>query len=152
MTSAEGDFLSTTAYAVFRLNGRFSDAGDRMSRPVGLTNAWWQVLGAVLPAPLTVSAAAREIGITRQSVQRIADLLVAKGLAAYETNPAHRSARLLRPTAEGIAAVRRITPTHTRLAAALAEALGPDELEETLRLLERLDAAMESATESALEL
>ena len=81
----ERDLLSRTALAVFRLNGQFLEVSERLARPVGLTAAWWQVLGAVLPGPLPVAGIARAMGITRQSVQRIADLLVERGLA--ETPP-----------------------------------------------------------------
>ncbi len=41
------------------------------------------------------------MGLTRQSVQRIADLLVERGLAAYADNPAHRRAKLVTPTSAG---------------------------------------------------
>src|SRR5690606_23251823 len=79
----------------------FLAVAEELARPAGLTAARWQVLGAVLTEPLTVSGIARAMGITRQSVQRIADLLVDQGLAEYRTNPAHRRAKLLAPTAAG---------------------------------------------------
>jgi DNA-binding MarR family transcriptional regulator len=138
------ELLSGTALAVFRLNGQFIDVSERIARPVGLTAAWWQVLGAVLAEPLPVSGIARAMGITRQSVQRIADLLVGKGLAEYAPNPAHRTARLLRPTEEGLAAIKRIGPAHAQLAKQLAEELGPDDFATSLRVLQRLSQAMDS--------
>jgi DNA-binding MarR family transcriptional regulator len=101
------------------------------------------VLGAVLSEPLPVSGIARTMGITRQSVQRIADLLVDKGLAEYLPNPAHRRAKLLTPTDEGRTAAARIGPGHAALADRLADALGEDGLAETVRVLERLSAALE---------
>lgn len=52
----------------------------------------------MLREPLPVIGIAREIGITRQNVQRTADILVEQGLAEYGPNPAHRRAKLLRPT------------------------------------------------------
>ncbi len=140
----EGELLSGTALAVFRLNGQFIEAAERMSRPVGLTAAWWQVLGAVLREPLSVSGVARVMGITRQSVQRIADLLVGKGLAEYSVNPAHGRAKLLCPTEEGRSTVRRIDPAHAQLARRLADELGPENFESTLATLERLSTAMGS--------
>ncbi|MDJ0344134.1 MarR family transcriptional regulator [Streptomyces sp. H10-C2] len=136
--------LSGTALAVFRLNGQFLEVSERLARPAGLTAAWWQVLGAVLREPLPVSGIARAMGITRQSVQRIADLLADQGLAEYVTNPAHRRAKLLRPTEEGLAAIRRIGPAHAELAARLADQLGTEEFANTLRVLERLSEAMET--------
>ncbi|MDQ8706622.1 MarR family transcriptional regulator [Streptomyces sp. LHD-70] len=138
----ETEALSRTALGVFRLNGQFLAVSEQLARPAGLTAAWWQVLGAVLEEPLPVAAIARRMGITRQSVQRVADRLVADGLARYEPNPAHRRAKLVTPTEQGRAGVDRIRPGHARLAAQLAEALGQDELAETVRVLERLSQAM----------
>ncbi|NEB07254.1 helix-turn-helix domain-containing protein, partial [Streptomyces sp. SID13726] len=75
---ARQDLLSRTALGVFGLNGRFLALSEELAGPAGLTAAWWQVLGAVLREPLPVAGIARTMGITRQSVQRIADLLVGK--------------------------------------------------------------------------
>jgi DNA-binding MarR family transcriptional regulator len=136
--------LSGTALAVFRLNGQFLSLAEGLAQPAGLTAARWQVLGAVLTEPLPVAGIARVMGITRQSVQRNADLLVADGLAEYVPNPAHRRAKLLRPTEEGLAAVRRIDPAHAAAARALADELGHDDFDRTLDALVRLSAAMDA--------
>ncbi|MEV4611096.1 MarR family winged helix-turn-helix transcriptional regulator [Kitasatospora sp. NPDC049258] len=141
---SDGELLSGTALTVFRLNGQLLEVSERLARPAGLTAAWWQVLGAVLPEPLPVAGIARAMGITRQSVQRIADLLVAKGLAGYLPNPAHRTAKLLTPTELGREAVGRIGPAHADLAGRLAAELGPEGFADTLRVLRRLSEAMEA--------
>lgn len=138
------ELLSRSALGVFRLNGQFLSVAEELAAPAGLTAAWWQVLGAVLPQPLPVSGIARAMGITRQSVQRIADLLVERGLAAYEPNPAHRRAKLLTPTEKGRAAIHEIKPAHATLARRLAEELGESDFAETVRVLERLSRAMDT--------
>ncbi len=88
------------------------------------------------------------MGITRQSVQRVADLLAERGLAEYRPNPAHRRAKLLAPTEEGRAAVRRIDPGHAayagRLARAFEEAYGQEGLTEAVRALERLSEVLDA--------
>ncbi|MFF3642742.1 MarR family winged helix-turn-helix transcriptional regulator [Streptomyces sp. NPDC002564] len=140
------DLLSRTALTVFRLNGQFLAVSEELAGPAGLTAARWQVLGAVLREPLPVSGIARAMGITRQSVQRVADLLVRQGLAAYAPNPAHRRAKLLRPTDAGRAAVAGIDPGHAALADRLATALGTDGFAETAQVLERLAAALDTVT------
>jgi DNA-binding MarR family transcriptional regulator len=137
------ELLSRSALGVFRLNGQFLGVAEELAKPAGLTAAWWQVLGAVLGEPLPVAGIARAMGITRQSVQRIADLLVERGLAEYRDNPAHRRAKLLAPTEEGFAAVRRIDPGHAAFAERLAEAFGEDELADAVRLMERLSKVLE---------
>lgn len=142
--SAPGELLSRSALAAFRLNGRFLDAAEQMARPVGLTAAWWQVLGAVIDAPLPVAGIARAMGITRQSVQRIADLMVTRGFAEYRPNPAHARAKLLRITEAGRDAVHRIIPAHRALAEALAAQLGVPALQRALAGLEELSAALDT--------
>ncbi|MFB6783719.1 MULTISPECIES: MarR family winged helix-turn-helix transcriptional regulator [unclassified Streptomyces] len=148
MSREQQDALSRTALGVFRLNGQFLAVSEELAAPAGLTAAWWQVLGAVLAEPLPVSGIARAMGITRQSVQRIADLLVGKGLAEYVPNPAHRRAKLLRPTEEGRAAVSRIGPGHAEFAARLAQELGAEGFAETVRVLERLSVAVDAVTDA----
>lgn len=144
-TGAAQEGLSRAALTAFRLNGQFLAVAERLARPAGLTAAWWQVLGAVLPGPLPVAGVARAMGITRQSVQRIADLLVEHGLAEYRPNPAHRRAKLLAVTDEGRRAVRRIDPGHAEFARALRQAMGGQgELDAAVAALERLSAALET--------
>lgn len=143
MSRERQDLFSRSALGVFRLNGQFLAVAEELARPAGLTAAWWQVLGAVLGEPLPVSGIARAMGITRQSVQRIADLLVERGLAEYRPNPAHRRAKLLAPTGEGRAAIARIDPGHAAFADRLAEAFGEAEMAEAVRVLERLSKVLD---------
>ncbi|MBF6472966.1 MULTISPECIES: MarR family winged helix-turn-helix transcriptional regulator [Nocardia] len=144
--NGEQELFATAAITSFRLNGQFLAVAEELARPAGLTAAWWQVLGAVLRAPLPVAGIAREMGITRQSVQRIADLLVDKGLAEYRPNPAHRRAKLVAVTEAGQAAVRRINPQHRVMAERLVDELGREQLALTVEVLTKLSAAMEAIT------
>ena len=143
MTRREQDLLSAASITTFRLNGQFLALADELARPAGLTAAWWQVLGAVLDEPLTVAGVAREMGITRQSVQRIADILAGRGLAEYLPNPAHRRAKLLVPTEAGRAAIGRIGPAHAEAAARLAAVLGEDALADAVATLRGLSTALD---------
>ncbi|MEV5726687.1 MULTISPECIES: MarR family winged helix-turn-helix transcriptional regulator [Streptomyces] len=143
MSRERQDLFSRSAIGVFRLNGQFLSVAEDLAGPAGLTAAWWQVLGAVLREPLPVAGIARAMGITRQSVQRIADLLVARGLAEYRPNPAHRRAKLLAPTEEGRAAIDRIHPGHAAYADRLAEAFGEAELAAAVAALERLSEVLD---------
>lgn len=143
----EQELLSDLALASFRLNGQFLEVAETLARPAGLTAAWWQVLGAVLRDPLPVAGIARAMGITRQSVQRIADLLVERGLAEYLPNPAHRRAKLVTPTPAGRAAVTGIDPAHAAFARRLADAVGEEGLAATLTAMRQLSAVLDELTE-----
>jgi len=86
---------------VFRLNGRLLASGDRLTADLGLTSARWQVLGAAVPEPATVSQIARSMGLQRQSVQRLVDILAADGIVECLPNPMHRRAKLVGVTPSG---------------------------------------------------
>jgi DNA-binding MarR family transcriptional regulator len=136
-----GDVLTDVVMRTFRLYGAFLDAAEVMTKPVGLTAAWWQVLGAVLREPLSVSGIAREMGLARQSVQRIADLLVDKGLAEYLPNPAHARAKLVRPTPEGFAAIERLREAQYEWANRVSAQVSLEDLRTTLATMTALVAA-----------
>lgn len=136
--------LSGIAKTVFRLNGQLLSIAEDLAWPVGLTAAWWQVIATVLSEPLSVADISRSIGNSRQSVQRVADLLVDQGLAEYQPNPAHRRAKLLAPTEEGRSAVRAIAPAHADLARRLRSEYGHQELRRLLASLSELSDALET--------
>lgn len=137
-----GDALSALVIQVFRLNGRLIEAGDRLSRPAGQTSARWCVLAAVELAPLAVAQIARALGQTRQSVQRVADLLEADGLASYADNPAHLRAKLLGLTPKGAKALRKIQARQRVWADALGAEIGEAYLRRAVAVLDRVRAAL----------
>jgi len=114
--TTSADAFGEIILEVFRLNGRLIDAGDSMAAPVGQTSARWQVLGVVAGGPASVAQVARTMGLTRQSVQRTADLLAADGLVRYTDNPHHRRAKLMTMTPKGQQALDYIQQRQTRWA------------------------------------
>ncbi len=123
-----GDAFSRLVVQVFRLNGVLTAAGDEMARPAGQTSARWQVLAAADHAPMTVAQIARALNLARQSVQRVADLLVDDGLAAYVENPGHRRAKLVSLTPAGRKALRTIQAAQRVWADAIGARVGEAEL------------------------
>ena len=97
----------------------------------------------MLGEPLPVAGIAREMGLARQSVQRIADILVEHGLAEYRDNPAHRRAKLLSPTSEGRGAISRIGPGHAAAARRLTAVLGEETLADAVAALCALSKALD---------
>lgn len=138
------DLLSGVALGAFRLNGQLLDVAEQLAAPAGLTAARWQVLGAVLPGPLTVAGIARAMGLTRQSVQRTADVLMDLGMLERRHNPSHARSPLMAVTESGLAAVRAIDPQHAVFAARLAEEMGHAELDAALDAMTALSAALEA--------
>lgn len=116
------DLVTELMLETFRLNGSLLAAGDGLVADLGLTSARWQVLGAIAlsPVPLPVAHIARNMGLTRQAVRRLANEMEGDGLVRFAPNPHHRRAKLVLLTARGQAAydaaMRRQLPWASRLA------------------------------------
>jgi DNA-binding MarR family transcriptional regulator len=142
--TAAGDALTDVILTTFRLNGRLMEVAQGLAAAGGLTAAWWQVLGGVLDQPRSVAEIGRRMGMTRQGVQRVADVLVERGLAEYRTNPAHRRAKLLACTEAGYWAIRRIAVAQRPFADRIGSRVGTDELRVALAAMRRLVDALEA--------
>jgi DNA-binding MarR family transcriptional regulator len=141
-----GDAFSYFAIGVIRLSAQLEAAGDALARPAGQSSARWLVLAAVEDEPTTVAQVARRLGLARQSVQRVADILEREGLAAYDENPGHRRARLLRLTARGRDVLRSIQAAQRQWADELGARLGERDLRKAATTLERARAALAGRT------
>jgi DNA-binding MarR family transcriptional regulator len=137
-----GKAFTDLVLVVFQLNGALLEAGDALSSPVGQTSARWQVMGCVDKRALSVSDVARTMGLARQSVQRIADLLVRDGLAEFHDNPNHKRAKLLKLNARGLSDLRAIEAAQLEWANRVGNAVGASDLEQTKTTLERLLTAL----------
>jgi DNA-binding MarR family transcriptional regulator len=132
----------------FRLNGRLLEAGDDLVRDVGLTSARWQVLGAIAASavPLPVSHIARNMGLTRQAVQRLANDLEGDGLVRFAPNPHHERAKLLVMTESGARAFKTAMARQVPWANRLAKGLGADDMATALGVLTAMRRHLEAET------
>ncbi|NVO17501.1 MAG: MarR family transcriptional regulator [Rhodoplanes sp.] len=148
--TAAGDALTALMLETFRLNGRLLAAGDRLVAPLGLTSARWQVLGAIAMAGRAepVAHIARDMGLTRQSVQRVVDAMAAENLVAFADNPHHRRAKLVALTERGRAAYDAAILQHVGWSNALAETLAPDEIARATAVMRALRGKLETAAET----
>lgn len=144
--TAAGDAFSAVVVQVFRLNGLLSAAGDALAKPAGQSTARWQVLAAAEHGPATVAQVARTLNLARQSVQRVANVLVAEGSAVFETNPKDKRADLLVLTDAGLAALREIQAHQQVWADALGGAVGEEALNRALKVLEGVEGALTRST------
>jgi len=146
-----GDVLTDVVVATFRLNARLIEAARDLAAEGELTAAHWQVLGGILDEPRTVAAIGRRMGLTRQAVLRIANLLVERKLGEYRPNPDHRRAKLLACTETGYWAIRRIALVQHPWADRIAARVGADELRNMLTVIRNLLAALEANQQSPVE-
>ena len=128
---------------IFRFNGRLLAAGDLLAKPLGLTSSRWQVLGAIEERPLPVAQIARNMGLARQNVQRLADVLQEEGFAAYSPNPDHQRAKLVCLTDKGQRVVKQLARHQTLWANQVASTVGAADIENALTLVKKLRARLD---------
>ncbi|SFL15871.1 DNA-binding transcriptional regulator, MarR family [Methylobacterium pseudosasicola] len=145
------DTLTDLVIDVFRLNGALLASGDALVADLGLTSARWQVLGAIAFAsvPLPVAHIARNMGLTRQAVQRSVDDMRADGLVRLDPNPHHRRAMLISMTDLGEAAYQAASQRQRSWAEALAAGLPPENIEAARDLLRLLQRRLDNPAASA---
>jgi DNA-binding MarR family transcriptional regulator len=146
MTIDRAEFLTTLTLTIFRTNGALIAAGDALTAPFGLSSARWQVMGALALAgqPLTVAQIARNMGLTRQGVQRLIDELERQGMVGFEDNPHHKRAKLIRLAAQGEEAFAAIMQQWNARATKLAEGMDADRLKTAIGCLEQLSAGLDA--------
>ena len=144
--TSEGNALTELILEVFRLNGAMLDAGNRLTKPLGLTSARWQVMGAIELSgqPLTVSQIARRMGLARQGVQRIVNELEKLALLRFEPNLDHKRAPLVAITTKGQKTMAKVGAAQSKWVNQLAEGLNQRQINQATKLLQTLRKESES--------
>jgi DNA-binding MarR family transcriptional regulator len=142
-TEKPDDVWSTFALSIFKLNGLLMRVGENITQAIGQSSARWQVLGRAYE-PQTVANMARDIGHTRQSVQRVADVLAREGLVVYKDNPADRRAQLLELTPQGLEVLTAIHARQQEWSQRIMTKLNPEQLVEIADALEDIGQRLES--------
>ena len=137
---ATPDDIGRLILEVFRVNGCLLAAGDKLVAPFGLSSARWQVLGAVVRSDglLTVSQIARETGVSRQAVQRIANTLVNDGMLELKENGKDKRASLIEATEAGRDAYSEADSVRRTWLEGLALTIETREVDQAVRLLKGL--------------
>jgi DNA-binding MarR family transcriptional regulator len=128
---------------VFQAAGEMRRAGETIAAQVGQTQARWQLMSVVSEGHRTVPDAARELGVTRQGVQRIADELVGDGLAEYVANPRHQRSPFLQLTSHGHATLTKITAAARRSNQKMTRLFSAEQLDAARDLLRQIIAALQ---------
>lgn len=139
------DPISRLAISIFRINGALMRNGDRITRSIGQSSARWHVLGQAAFKPQTVASIARNMGQARQSVQRVADVLVREGLASYVDNPRDKRARLLSVSPVGFEVLAKIDAQNKAWIQQVEPKLAAHDMADINKHLEEIAAILEQS-------
>jgi DNA-binding MarR family transcriptional regulator len=144
------DAITDLVLETFRLNGRLLISGDALVADLGLTSARWQVIGAIAlsPVPLSVAQIARNMGLTRQAVQRLANEMAADGLMRFAPNPHHQRAKLVVLTAAGKSAFTAAMKRQSAWATDLGAGLDPRKIVAAAATLRSVRRRLENGTDN----
>lgn len=136
---------------VYELAGRLRRSGDAVARPIGQSQARWQILNVISEGTWTVPRVADRLGVTRQNVQRLIDALCADDLAELAPNERHVRSPIVRLTAEGRHVLDSLAARAVDFDALVGEAIGARDIERVraalARLLVRLRATADEQTD-----
>jgi DNA-binding MarR family transcriptional regulator len=100
--------VETLFAELFEAAGTGRAWGEALAARESLTQARWQTLWTADTGRLTVPQIARRLGVSRQSVQRIANELADDAMATFEPNLDHKASPILALTTTGQQALKRI--------------------------------------------
>lgn len=129
--------------SIFDLNGLLMRAGEGIARPLGQSSARWQVLGRTFQST-TLASMARDMGRARQSVQRVADLLVKERLVVYRDHPTDGRTKLLELTPGGLEVLTVIYEPQLEWSRSVTAALVPAKCVADVEALGDIKAALET--------
>lgn len=136
--------LTDLIVEVFRTNGALLSTGDQMTGAVGQSSARWQVLAALQGEAATVPEVARNMGLTRQGVQRVADLLAGDGLAEFQPNPAHKRSQLVLLTKKGRSVLEAIEGGQIDWSNEISDGISQRRIQTALGVLKELRGRLET--------
>lgn len=143
--TSSGEALTDIILEIFRLNGTLLEVGNKITKPLNLTSARWQVMGAIEIAnqPLTVSQIARRMGLTRQAVQRIVYDLLKLEMLELSPNPDHKRSPLVSISNKGQETMVEVNKAQTKWVNNLADNINERELNKVLKLLQKIRGRIE---------
>lgn len=145
----EGHLMTELILEVFRLNGQLIITGDRLVKDLGLTSARWQVLNEIKNSNLiTVAQMARNMGLQRQSIQRLVNELEKQKLVKFQINPNHKRSKYVSLTEKGLNLVKnKVKPLQSNWANNLGEKKSSQKLKSAISTLKKVREHLENTGE-----
>jgi DNA-binding MarR family transcriptional regulator len=140
----QGEAFSKVLVDLMYLNGLILSKGDEIASVAGQTSARWRVLAAIENEPKTVAQIARDLGLARQSVQRVADALSEVNAVFFVSNPTDQRTDLVELQPLGRKSLSRIQAEQIKWANVIGEKIGIKSLTALQEEFESLFQALQS--------
>jgi DNA-binding MarR family transcriptional regulator len=144
MTSPSATLFRQLTRAVFAAQSSVLRHGDTANAAFGQSSARWRVMFNVAHGNGSVAEIARETDYARQSVQRLADALVADGLATYAPDPDDRRRQIITLTANGNTVLAEMEADFDRWSKRLVQTLGKESVTQTIEHLHELRRVLDA--------
>lgn len=141
----KGEIYTEIVLEVFKLGGLLINEGDQLTKEFGITSARWKVLGAIALAgsPLTVPQIARTMGLSRQAVQRLVDVMHSEEFLELLPNPDHKKAKLVSLSDKGLDIYSKLDKKQVKWANKNSQNLIQKDLEAALSVLRDISRELE---------
>jgi DNA-binding MarR family transcriptional regulator len=147
MPSSNASLFRQLTRAVFAAHASVLRYGDTANAPFGQSSARWRVMFNIAQGNGSVSEIARATDYTRQSIQRLADNLVAEGLATYALDPDDRRRQIITLTSKGKKLLDDMESDFDRWSTRLVKQLGKQNIAQTVELLHEVKRVLDADAE-----
>jgi DNA-binding MarR family transcriptional regulator len=144
MTSSSATLFRQLTRSVFAAQSSVLRYGDVANAPFGQSSARWRVMFNIAQGNGSVAEIARATDYTRQSIQRLADILVAEGLATYAPDPGDRRVQIITLTAKGSTLLAEMEADFDRWSKRLVKTLGRESVIQTIEHLRELKHVLDA--------
>lgn len=138
-----GSAFTALVLQIFRVNGLVLAEGELLTADLGLTSARWQVMGTLENGGLPVPHIAREMGLTRQGVQKTVKILEHDGLIELQENPHHKTAKLVVLSPEGRKRLDLLNDIQVDWATEIAASHRLEDLKTAVRVIRKVVISLE---------
>lgn len=103
MSQQDHKRFNDLARMIFQLNALLEEKGDALVSDLPINSSRWRVMEALSDANQSMPAAhiAKDIGLTRQNVNRLIQEMIKDGFLEAKENPYHQRAKLINMTQKG---------------------------------------------------
>jgi DNA-binding MarR family transcriptional regulator len=145
-TTATGEAIQLLMLEVIAASFLIRAIGRRVGA-VTAEGGYWGVLRSLkLEGAQTVPQLARSRPVSRQHIQKLANVMISDGVIELVGNPAHKRSKLLQLTPKGESVFQEIGNRIAQEAEVFAQEMQVEEVEVSIRVIQRLCERLKSRT------